>query len=374
MSTQDLTSVGRLFAEATGGATFDVDVVTAAAAEAFFPADLFSAGPTAHSAAMVDRCETALEQYRASGHKPPRATLAEYASWQRHLKVARHRDHLHAERQRVFPGCLCLGYGGRYPSAGLTVVTTDGRRLVDPEVTVFRDPCPCPLGVAAHAAIERRVAELHAADRARQRDRLWGALKMPPGLGSAITFATHPDQQMVGWVQRWYDGRGRTGLILHGPNQRGKTVTAYLLARQAIDDGFGTVGLTVPDLIERLTDTFTHDERLKRDPEQPPQTTHADLITSLQTIGFLVLDDLGAEKLTDYVERALFQILNARADQTVRTVITTNLSGKEIALRFGNRITARIMKMCETRRLDGPILGSVGDPTFLDDDPQTYAF
>lgn len=54
----------------------------------------------------------------------------------------------------------------------------------------------------------------------------------------------------------------------------------------------------------------------------------------------VVLDDLGSELDSKFSQDILYEIL----DKRVRTIITTNLSGKEIVRRYNNRIYSRLMK------------------------------
>jgi DNA replication protein DnaC len=372
----ELTLVSQSFAEVIAQARLTPEQlaeVKAAAANAIDPSDLFAAGPTSHSEGRVFRCEQALAEYAALGKKPPKATLVEHRDWQRRLAVARRRDQLHAERQAVFPGCLCLGFGGRYPQGGLTVQTADGRTVSDPTWAGFRDPCPCPLGVEHEARTRARATELRAEDQQRRVKKLGFDLKLPEGLGDTRTFETHPDQEKMDWIRHWYDGHGKRGLLLHGLNQRGKTTTAYLLALQAIHDGVGVVGLTTVDLMEMLTDTYDHDHRLKGDPDQPPQYTHQTLIKSLQVIPFLLLDDLGVEPWSDHTERSLYQILNVRDLPGLWTVITTNLTGREVLNRYGNRLASRIGALCENTRFGGAVVGPLADAP-MRMDPQEPPF
>lgn len=355
-----------------------VEIVKSMVGNSFRPTDLFAAGDPRHSQDMLDRCEKAIEEYKTKGAKVPKATLDELATWQRKNRVARKREELHAARQLEYEGCICLGFGGRYEQKGLSVATPDGRVIGDPTWEGFRDTCPCPIGVAEQARIEERLAELIAEDQQRRVRKLWSDLKLPHGIGETITFGSHPDPEAratLARIKRWYDGAGKPGAILHGPNQRGKTTTGYLLARAAIRDGQGVVAITTVDLMDRLIDTYQHDRSLNANLSDvhPVQTTHSDLIASLQTVGFLLLDDLGVEQLTDHNLRALYQILNARAEaaeHAVRllTVITTNLSGVEVLERYGNRISSRIKALCEPFKFDGRIVGPLAaPPTDLDD-------
>jgi DNA replication protein DnaC len=352
-----LRGLGSLLADATAGAKLDLELIRGAAQE-FRADELFWAGPTEHSQQMVARIESAIAGYaEKKGAKVPAQLLADERIWRRKRAVAGERDRLHAERQLAFPGCICLGFGGTHPRDGLTIVTTDGRTLWDPSCEVYRDVCGCPLGELAQARLERARVALLRADTQKRLARLWTDLRLPT-MPDDVSFAAHPDQATMGRLLRWYDGEfDKHGVVLAGPNQRGKTTTGLLLAGRAIEDGRGVIASTVPDLIEKLTDTFHHDERLKGHADHPPQTTHAELIRVLQTVDFLLLDDLGAEKMSDYVARALFQILNARGDANAWTVITTNLTLPELAERLGQRLWGRVIKLCARVVFDGPILG-----------------
>lgn len=349
----DLRHAGGLFEEAlgpirAGRVVCNLEALAEGRAEAVLPDELFGAPPTEDCSAEVARCERQIADHATHGTKPPRALVGSHRAWLRRLGAAMKRDQILAERRAIFPGCFCLAFGGRGTARGLVIETPDGRLLSDPTIEVWADPCPCPIGQDRLAAARLRRDELLAEDRRRRLSKLWSDLRMPAGLGDEITLETHIDQGAMEAVRRWQRGEGAfAGLALAGPSQGGKTTTAYLLAQRAIRSGLGVVATTVPDLIERLTDTFNHDHRLKGDPDQPPQATHAALIESLQVVGFLLLDDLGVEKPSDYVERALYQILNARAEAGLPTVITTNLKLEEILGRYGDRIYSRIAKACE---------------------------
>lgn len=57
----------------------------------------------------------------------------------------------------------------------------------------------------------------------------------------------------------------------------------------------------------------------------------------------LILDDLGAEKITDWVRQAFYVVISRRERDEMPTVITSNLSLGEIEARVGDdRITSRI--------------------------------
>lgn len=67
---------------------------------------------------------------------------------------------------------------------------------------------------------------------------------------------------------------------------------------------------------------------------------------ALTTAGLLVIDDLGTEKLTEWVEEQLYYVINGRYNAMLPTVITTNLRLADIMQRYGARIVSRLCGMC----------------------------
>jgi DNA replication protein DnaC len=61
----------------------------------------------------------------------------------------------------------------------------------------------------------------------------------------------------------------------------------------------------------------------------------------LRATRLLLLDDLGAERTTDFVLEALESVVDYRYRQQQRTGIATNLTLPQLAERYGNRIISR---------------------------------
>ena len=56
----------------------------------------------------------------------------------------------------------------------------------------------------------------------------------------------------------------------------------------------------------------------------------------------LILDDLGTEMTTAFVQSALYQIINTRLMEKKSTILSTNLMPGEIARRYSSQIASRI--------------------------------
>ena len=56
----------------------------------------------------------------------------------------------------------------------------------------------------------------------------------------------------------------------------------------------------------------------------------------------LILDDLGTEMTTSFVQSALYQIVNGRLMEKRSTIISTNLAPEEIGSRYGRSVLSRL--------------------------------
>jgi DNA replication protein DnaC len=94
--------------------------------------------------------------------------------------------------------------------------------------------------------------------------------------------------------------------------------------------------ISVPELFNLLKSNFNNNDELQR---------NMDLWRKAY---FLVLDDIGAEKTSEWALTQLYLIINYRYEQLLPTIITSNKSLKELAEFLGDdRITSRIRRMGE---------------------------
>ena len=101
------------------------------------------------------------------------------------------------------------------------------------------------------------------------------------------------------------------------------------------------------------------------------RTSEADVLAEVMRAELLVLDDLGAERVTDWVEETMNLIVNTRYSERRPTVFTTNYrdapDGEDLdslLARVGFRMHSRLREMCEFLEYGGPDFRSFpGPPT-----------
>ncbi len=148
------------------------------------------------------------------------------------------------------------------------------------------------------------------------------------------------------------DAMDGNGLYVHGPSGCGKTVlsanlTLLYAKRRWLENTLGEdsiLFLSVPNLLQEIKQTFS----------EGSTQTEAQIIQRTSTIPWLVLDDLGVEKVSEWVLQTLYLIINARYENLLPTVITSNFSLDELSNRLGSdRIPSRIAGMCEVLEMKG---------------------
>jgi DNA replication protein DnaC len=106
----------------------------------------------------------------------------------------------------------------------------------------------------------------------------------------------------------------------------------------------------VPELLLRIRDTYRDSSGTFID---KGVETEKDIVDLFSKAPFLVLDDLGTEKASEFSTLMIYLIINRRSTSGRPTVITSNLELGEIRERLSDRISSRIKGMCRTVRVFG---------------------
>jgi DNA replication protein DnaC len=134
------------------------------------------------------------------------------------------------------------------------------------------------------------------------------------------------------------------GLWIFGGTGTGKTTLAMLVSKAALEAGKSVAIYSLPKLLARIRRTYD---------SEPGGDSYLSLFELLSSVDLLHIDDLGAEKRSDWVLEQLYALINERYEGRRSVLITTNLSHMELEDQIGARTVSRLTEMCEEVELRG---------------------
>lgn len=155
----------------------------------------------------------------------------------------------------------------------------------------------------------------------------------------------HPESDVSIKLRRYCEKheeayKNNCGLLMYGEKGTGKSFYAGCIANNLIDKGIKVMCTSIPMILNGI---FSEDNK-------------SQYVNSIVSYPFLIIDDFGTERGTDYALEQVFLVINERYKSNMPTIITTNLTPKEIAsetdLKY-QRIYDRIIEMCSPFKFEG---------------------
>jgi DNA replication protein DnaC len=211
----------------------------------------------------------------------------------------------------------------------------DGGGFVIDEVTNTASDCACRAGRIARV----RTAGLDG--RLPKRYRGVSFERPPvPEIARVAPEVVQAVRRYIGEIDAQLDSG--QGLWLMGDVGTGKTTLAMIVSKAALDAGRSVAIYSLPRLLNEIRDTH----RAER--------SHVDLLDRLTAVDLLHIDDVGAERTTDWVLEELYSIVNARYEDERSMVITTNIVDHEaLCEQIAERTVSRLTEMCDQLPLGG---------------------
>jgi DNA replication protein DnaC len=151
------------------------------------------------------------------------------------------------------------------------------------------------------------------------------------------------NKQKIMYLTEQYKTGHVCNIFIQGTPGAGKSHLAYSLLKD-IHESSDTVSclyIDIDEMIRKIRDSFQNKES---------KYTESYFVNLLSEVDFLVFDDLGAEvgsidttkQATDFIQRVLRAVLNARQDKS--TITTSNLSSVQLKSIYDGKIISRLFK------------------------------
>ena len=137
----------------------------------------------------------------------------------------------------------------------------------------------------------------------------------------------------------------KENILFYGNVGVGKSFLSCCVAKELLDKGYSVLYFSSAQLFDVLaSSTFDKDSK------ENLYTTKEDIYNC----DLVVIDDLGTELINSFVSSSLFALLNERLLCNKSTIISTNLSLKDLRDMYSDRIFSRISTNYKLCKLSGP--------------------
>lgn len=217
-------------------------------------------------------------------------------------------------------------------------------------------PCPTCSGDVQQRQATKRQAQLV--------QRLFGGADIPWKMRDYefSSYPIHGDQRSMkaiqGFVRHHANGQdmeNKRGLWLHSNPGYGKTSLAVCALKEVLRHGNTGIFVLTSEFFKRLRASFNAQARREAYSDE--------LLDAIETVPWLVLDDVGVEKPTDYILEQMYGIVTLRMQNQRYTIFTSNFSPRDLGTHWcknvpeneiaGARIVERIKEYCAVIEVKG---------------------
>jgi DNA replication protein DnaC len=146
-----------------------------------------------------------------------------------------------------------------------------------------------------------------------------------------------------GYADSYKEGVTNKGLKLFGSYGCGKTHLVSAIIHRLGESCYESAFINVPELFIEIKQSFGNEEK-----------NACRLVERAKKSPLLILDDLGAEKPSDWVREQLYVIVNRRYEDMLPTIVTTNCTTQDLVNRLGERTVSRLVEMTDAYKIMAP--------------------
>jgi len=142
------------------------------------------------------------------------------------------------------------------------------------------------------------------------------------------------------YIEAFSRGEQSQSLFITGPVGTGKTYLVSCLVNELLYQGICCLFGNVLNLLGRIKQSY--DDATEEDEQA--------VLQQLKTVPLLVIDDLGKEKVSPWVQQILYDLIDTRYAEERAVVITSNFTLSELEKRYdedvGPALASRLAQMC----------------------------
>lgn len=216
-------------------------------------------------------------------------------------------------------------------------------------------PCACPEGSRHYQEEQERVQRERAErEESLRRERVQTQIRkslLPQKFltrtwdGFQVTDANRQAFIRAKQYADTFDRRAGKGLVFIGTVGTGKTHLCAAIALQLLEGEHSVMFGTVATLLGQIRSTYDS------------QQSEREVFNRMTKCDLLIIDDMGKERVTEWGDTMLYELVNTRYENNKAILFTTNNTLSDIRTKYpnsGEAIVSRVLEMCEGIKMTGP--------------------
>lgn len=121
-------------------------------------------------------------------------------------------------------------------------------------------------------------------------------------------------------------------------------IMGYYFRKIAFDSGLENEGLYIylPTFLEDLRNSYSN-----------PDDDFTEVLEMVRKCKILIIDDIGAENVSEWVRERMVSIINTRVSGGLSTIYTSNLSPEDLVKQLGERVGSRVVWCSKVIKISG---------------------